>query len=70
MSHPHLFNDRLLSCEDDEFVLKVDQDIREYLQSAPKRRYVREFEGHRKCTSKLLHKAFENFDIDSQNAST
>lgn len=37
------FEDRLLSCEDDEFVLKVDVDIREYLNSFPKNRWVNVF---------------------------
>ncbi|CRK99702.1 CLUMA_CG012998, isoform B [Clunio marinus] len=32
------FNDRLLSCEDDEFVLKVDTDIRGYIENHPKNR--------------------------------
>lgn len=32
------FDDRLLSCEDDEFVLKVDQDIRDYLLNFLKNR--------------------------------
>lgn len=34
------FNDRLLSCEDDEFVLKVDKDIRDYLENCSKNRRV------------------------------
>lgn len=34
----NLFNDRMLSCEDDEFVLKVDKDIREYLLASPRKR--------------------------------
>lgn len=33
------FKDRYLSCEDDEFVLKVDKDIRDYLQNFAKNRY-------------------------------
>lgn len=37
MSH-FLFDDRLLSCEDDEFVLKVDEDIQDYLQNHSKNR--------------------------------
>lgn len=35
------FSDRLLSCEDDEFVLKVDKDIREFLENSPKNRQVK-----------------------------
>lgn len=33
-----LFDDRLLSCEDDAFVLLVDRDIREYLDSTQTKR--------------------------------
>lgn len=33
-----LFGDRVLTCEDDEFVLKVDIDIRGYIDSAQKNR--------------------------------
>ena len=37
MSH-NFVSDRFLSCEDDEFVLKVDRDIREYLDKSVKNR--------------------------------
>ena len=39
------FNDRYLSCEDDEFVLKVDKDIRDYLLNFTKNRYGKKIEG-------------------------
>lgn len=34
----NLLGDRLLTCEDDEFVLKVDIDIRGYIDSSQKNR--------------------------------
>lgn len=32
--------DRVLSCEDDDFVLKVDEDIRKYIEECKKNRWV------------------------------
>jgi hypothetical protein len=39
------FLDRFMSCEDDEFVLKVDKDIRDFLDNSLTNRWIDCFES-------------------------